>query len=442
MSRLALQNNRQTQQLAYLGEGPRDVAQAELRQPTNAATLAPLSDEHYAISAAELDRARNNHSGNWVLDNHAAFCEKHRTIVEHQGPEDYDGEADQAECPLGFCMQQVCREDAANFERLMSQAKDALRIMRAVRRKEGFKPAHLLLLLAESFLGSDGLLDEIILEMHLCIRLSFSPLDATVVALQPGFSPGIARLAVLDGVPVFYTLHSLVHKLVRSYNGKDVYFKYATYSALSLSEFQLTGHTSVGAGAVVAGASSSSDSGGDDDAMQVGLRLLKRAVGKGRQRGRGPGSGRRGRGGRGTGNGRGRGGRKRRNADHEGMAADSAPAVSSEHNPSGDKATGVAGETHNDVMAAWGEALNEHFGPLPTPSSAAPPPTRPEPAAGASSSKAAAKEISIQSTTHPWRDKDGHCWIYNHETAKPFFLGRCLSNYVWLCEQISTVLNE
>ena len=453
-SRQAVQTNSlfraRSRQLVEQGDSTGGGGQ--LVSVNNDSNLASLADEHYAISASKLDAARERHNGNWIKANCQAFQKEHRQILSHDGPEDNENEIEQSHCQCvlgpGLCQKQIEPEkpEAKLYHSLMGQAKNALRLARAVRRSKGHVSNHVPLLLIQAETEEQ-------LGIYLMVRLSFSPLDATVITLRRT-SEQRACLCLVDGMPAFDTLCGCIYKIAQQYAGvgnaeqEHVRFKTSEYKAISLSEIELSQARTLnddslapleGDGDADGGSSSESGDGGDSSEdgkdMRSRLRMLRQAVGKQTTS--------RGRGQRGGGKGKGRGRGRARGQDVNPKRKAKEKSRSKPDNVTDDQSIppapieageGAAKEAHDAIMSEWEGALESQLGPMPSASASGPSSSSATAEASTSTASATAPTssatqtaIPIESYTEPWRDQKGYCWVYNVESGKPYNLGRNLN---------------
>ena len=402
-----------------------DVPQTSLVHcaPSNIHNLASLADEHYAISAKQVDLARSQCQGNWVKQSHSEFRAEHQRIIEHTGPEDNESDIDQAHCQCvlgpGMCRMQIeaDKPESVLFHTLLNQAKNALRLFRSVRRDKGYRPDHAPLILVES-LPDD---QERKLDLYFLVRLSFSPLDATAMRWTWN-SEQTACVKITNGLPEFYTLNCCIYNISLEHTGKQVRFKTAQYIANSLCEIRVTQMIDHEHTAMLDEPSSSSDDDCPNGDVAKRMQLLRVALGKARARGRG----------------RGRGRSKVTQPSSTKRAKSAPPAIATDKQQQQRQQLKNAGEGSKDssdiadgeLMDQWESALSTQLGPVP-------PLPLPEKksslACPASSSTATAGNadcpIPIISFAEPWRDTKGYCWIYSVETKKPYPLGGGLMLY-------------
>ena len=178
--------------------------------------LSGLGDKHFAIAEDLVEQDRKVHTGHvsWMQHGHQQFCEEHGSVIEMD-----DGAADDASeveeevtCESQFapcvCAQQIQRVHA-EYTTLRDQCVALLRSLRAIRRGNGYVPAHGLLIVLEG---------ACVKEMYFLARLSFSPFDFSAVQFQPRSSSlnGAieADLVVVAGTAVMHQMAQLLYKLV------------------------------------------------------------------------------------------------------------------------------------------------------------------------------------------------------------------------------------
>lgn len=385
-------------------QADRDEQVIPLISPNNKLSLASLGDEHYAISENEVDAVRASHKGNWMNDSHLAFQSEHRHIIEHEGPEDDEADIDKSHCQCilgpGLCKMQT---GSMLYIKLMEDAKNALRLARSFRRSKGFVPEHVPLLLVQSLENEE----DVLLEIYLLTRLSFSPLDATATTWHwTSRQTGIARLTLVDEMPEFHTLSCLIYKIASSHEHKDqpVRFKTATYSALSLCEIQVSNHQSLDSFSPAPQVNDEPESSSDDD-LKSRLQLIRRAAGKELPRARGRGRG--------------------KSSASRGATTATLQRSTTKTKTQTQTQTAVAADEriHTELMQDWSNALADHLGPMSVESKDATATSSTQ----ASSSLKGSCPIPVVSYTHPWRDANGYCWVFNEKSSKPYPLGRELN---------------
>ena len=198
--------------------------------------IAGVGDKHYAIAENLVEKARQEYKGNWIEDKRSNFSRTHGELVECEGDEawsDEEGdEADGAVCCRGVCVRQI-RIVQARFNQMRDECLALLRLLRSVRRKEGYSPNHGVI----TVLSGDSCE---LLEVHALARVSFAPLDFTSVQMRPymGFNSNMyAEILLSDGKAILRTMAQLLHGLATRSN---ICLGTVDYQAEGLGRIMLT----------------------------------------------------------------------------------------------------------------------------------------------------------------------------------------------------------
>lgn len=385
-----------------------------------------IADEHYAVSEAVIENAREQHSGNWLNDASQEFTSAHGQIVEGTDVDDPNDEYER-ECQ-SFLTPGLCRKDFEQlpdrFYELSQQFKNVLRHFRDMRRSRGYVPDHALIL------WCDPLRAESIQDVILLTRMSFSPFDATAVQMQmTGPSTASIVLSEFPG-PEFIPLPRVLLKMAST----TLEMRVAKYKAISLGQVCISLSELQTADALSQQdkhrESDSEDSSSDEDVdtrtaiLKAALHMKpksKPAQAKNKSKPI-PGSS------------------TQKQQQQQSCILDMRKKKQQTQQPrqkkkqldSADK--GIASTIDGFIDTEWAAAKESQVGPLPLSQQsngrnsgsrcnlAASSATNAAAPSNSSSSKAPVP-IPIQSFTHPWRDEKGYCWVYDPDKSLPLPLG-------------------
>ena len=397
---------------ALVGGASDDLSLAQPARPLHQggfqSTVDELGDEHFAIAEATLDEARSQCEGNWIEQGHQEFRERYGQFVEYSecsamfaeqagaDQEEQDDKCCQMSLGPNLCKRLFVSPVKEKYDAYFGEVVEILRGARDVRRRDGYVANHpLLLFCADDDEPAPGLS---IRHIYLLARVSFNPFDATLLECTM-MAESRATLAAANG---FASLHRLPVALFRVAEMVEKYIvKTGSYKAVSLREIELDSSSLRScSGEPVEDGSDNGEAEGETGilranqtrlAMQKALQGSKankqvKKIAVKKQRANKSSS--------------------KKKKGTEPIAADTA-----------DRSALV----DDEIFQEWGSALQERLGPVASGSTAESPAT-----SSSSSSKPAAASpcpIPVQSFTCPWRDKNGHCWVYKAETSKPYHLG-------------------
>jgi len=434
--------------------------ETEEHRPCPDMAAGALSDKHFAVSEACVDRARQSFreagNKNWLDHCHDRFRQEHghiqgsaNALVELPQDEEDDDDSDEEEetvCEAGLCHERDIEPCLVIYNKLHEQVKNVLRYMRDCRRKFGFTANHVVLLWYHA--NSDvGFEDEF--KVVMLTRLMFKPFDCTAIQLDRcSHDASLARINVNDAVGIleFLSLPQMLHKYSKL--GDDISFKMASYKAVSLREILIdlsslqTFEQAISLQKhAVHDEPSTDESDGDTADVKKRMELLRKL--------------------RGNKDSKGKDNQKAKKKTRKDQVQKNKPRkggnTSKKSDPAGINAIddhpnepGESGQAHDTLMGEWRDALEAQQGPLPLVEKAqscrgakkqqaptVPASSKTEPDEGPA-------KIPIVSREHPWRDQKGHCWRFNAETGKPFHIGQALRPFSVMindqCDLLSSCL--
>lgn len=363
-----------------------------------------LGDEHYAISEAVLDEARASHGGNWMVDAHNQFKDTFGEVIELDTiDDDTDAEPDDCRyCQVAFCPG-VCRNALPGaYFNLLEQVKDLLRTSRGERREQGFVANHIPVLFSNQPDSKD------FQHVHMLTRISFSPFDATAMEMTLIDSGARAKLKVDSetGKPIFRPLPRLLLEMSSVDPPMKLYT--CTYRAISLEEICIDDEFVLVQAAKPTCDENSQSSDDNDARCFLAGAILKRALGKGRGRGRrGKGSGRKSRG---------------RQCSSSSRKVQKQTQTSKRKSIEAEaELPNVADKVSQEIENEWHKALESQLGPVPSSKTSSSTVGTGTPASSSRAPQSSA--IPVVSKEYPWTDEKGHCWVFNHESQKPYHIG-------------------
>ncbi|CAE7781666.1 unnamed protein product [Symbiodinium sp. CCMP2592] len=146
--------------------------------------LAGLSDTNFAVSEANLHKARAAYSGNWINDKHHHFRNTYGSMMVSAdtatGQESGDEAVSESACQSVYCPG-ICRRLVdrvrERYDVFQAECNALLRRLRSVRREKGYLPFHGILMVMNEQ-------SKALLQVHLLARVSFSPFDFSAVQMR------------------------------------------------------------------------------------------------------------------------------------------------------------------------------------------------------------------------------------------------------------------